>query len=83
MQKENLENQKTYDGMVLPRLIGLYQMPSALASLIVLPFRAPSSHPYKKSASHVALCAFVTYIYDKKQQTDLFCCQFGKSKKFL
>ena len=34
-QKGNLENQKMYDGMVLPRLMGLYQMPSALASLIL------------------------------------------------
>ena len=54
-QKENLENQKTYDGMVLPRLMGLYQMPSALASLIVLPFRAPSSHSVQEKC--VSCCS--------------------------
>ena len=82
-QKGNLENQKTYDDLVLLRLMGLYQMPSVLASLMLLPFRAPSSHSVQETAPHVALRAFVTYIYDKKRQTDLFCCQFGEGKKFL
>ena len=79
-QKGNLENQKMYDGMVLPRLMGLYQMPSALASLILLPFRAPSSHSVQEKC---VSCCPVRLICDKKQQTYLFCCQFGKGKKFL
>ena len=79
-QKGNLENQKMYDGMVLPRLMGLYQMPSALASLILLPFRAPSSHSVQEKC---VSCCSLRLICDKKQQTYLFCCQFGKGKKFL
>ena len=62
-QKENLENQKTYDGMVLPRLMGLYQMPSALASLIVLPFRALSSHSVQeKCVSCCSMCFRNVYL---------------------
>ena len=79
-QKGNLENQKMYDGMALPRLMGLYQMPSALASLILLPFRAPSSHSVQEKC---VSCCSMRLICDKKQQTYLFCCQFGKGKKFL
>lgn len=39
--------------------------------------------PYKKSVFHVPLCAYLMYICDKKQQTDLFCRQIWGGKKFI